>query len=183
MVVCVHIPRFELTVAAGGAEALAGRALALAPMAGAELRVGEVSGAAEAHGVAAGMSLSEALVRCPELELVPADPLAVADAWEAILCALEGIGAAVESSREGLAYFDGDGLRGMHGSDAHTLAAQGACAAGENRGGTDALLRAGGRARGQPAPREGPRSARGASPPRRPTGRAARLSRGDGGSG
>jgi nucleotidyltransferase/DNA polymerase involved in DNA repair len=123
MVVCAHIPRFELTVAAGGAEALAGRALALAPMAGAELRVGEVSGAAEAHGVAAGMSLSEALVRCPELELVPADPLAVADAWEAILCALEGIGAAVESSREGLAYFDGDGLRGMHGSDAHTLAA------------------------------------------------------------
>jgi len=123
MVVCVHIPRFALTVAAGGAQALAGRALALAPMAGAQLRVGELSGAAESYGVIAGMSLGEALARCPDLELVPADPLAVAEAWEGVVCALETIGAAVEPAREGLAYFDADGLRGMHGSDAHTIAA------------------------------------------------------------
>jgi protein ImuB len=130
MVVCVHIPRFALTVAAGGANALAGRALALAPTTGlaggalgAELRVGEVSGAAEAYGVVAGMALGEALARCPGLELVPADPLAVLEAWEGVVCALEGIGAAVEPAREGLAYFDADGLRGMHGSDAHTIAA------------------------------------------------------------
>jgi protein ImuB len=123
MVVCVHIPRFALTVAAGGSQALAGRALALAPMAGAELRVGEVSGAAEAFGVAAGMALGEALARCPELELIPADPLAAADSWETVVCALEGIGAAVEAAREGLAYFDADGLRGMHGSQEHTIAA------------------------------------------------------------
>jgi protein ImuB len=122
MVVCVHIPRFALTVAGGGAQALAGKALALAPMAGAELRVGEVSGAAEAYGVSAQMALGEALARCPGLELVPADPLAAAEAWEGVLCALEGIGAAVEPTREGLAYFDGEGLRGMHGSDANTLA-------------------------------------------------------------
>jgi protein ImuB len=122
MVVCVHIPCFALTVAAGGANALAGRALALAPMAGAELRVGEVSGPAEAYGVSAGMTLGEALARCPELELVPADPLAVTEAWEGVVCALEGIGAAVEPAREGLAYFDASGLRGMHGSDAHTIA-------------------------------------------------------------
>jgi protein ImuB len=121
MVVCVHIPRFALTVAAGGAQALAGRALALAPMAGAELRVGEVSGAAEAHGVSAGMALGEALARCPGLELVPADPLAVDDAWEGVVCGLEGIGAAVEPAREGFAYFDAHGLRGMYGSDAHTI--------------------------------------------------------------
>lgn len=123
MVVCVHIPRFALTVAAGGAQALAGKALALAPMAGAELRVGEVSGTAEAYGVSAEMTLGEALARCPSLELAPADPLAAAEAWEGVLCALEGIGAAVEPAREGLAYFDGDGLHGMHGSDANTLAA------------------------------------------------------------
>src|SRR5580704_2157714 len=121
MVVCVHIPRFALTVAAGGAHALAGRALALAPMVGAELRVGEVSGAAEACGVGAGMALGEALARCPELELVPADPLTVAEAWEEVMCALEGIGARVEPAREGLAYFNAQELRGMHGSYTNTI--------------------------------------------------------------
>ncbi len=122
MVVCVHIPRFALAVAAGGAGALAGRALALAPMAGAELRIGEASGAAEAFGVSAGMALGEALARCPELELVAADPIAAVEEWERLLCALEDIGAAVESTREGLAYFEAGGLRGMHGSQAHTIA-------------------------------------------------------------
>lgn len=123
MVICVRIPRFALMVAAGGAQALAGKALALAPMAGAQLRVGEVSGAAEAYGVSTGMALGEALARCPELELVPADPLAVVEAWEAVVCALEGIGAAVEPAREGLAYFEADGLRGLYGSDTHTISA------------------------------------------------------------
>ena len=123
MVICVYIARYALAVAAGGTQALAGRALALAPMAGAELRLGEVSGAAEAFGVSAGMVLGEALVRCPGLELVPADPLAVAEGWEGIVCALEGIGAAVEPAREGLAYFEADGLRGLHGSDTHTISA------------------------------------------------------------
>lgn len=126
MVVCIHIPRFALTIAGGrsriGRDALAGKALALAPMAGSEHRVGEVSGAAEAHGVSAGMALGEALARCPELELIPADPLAVAEAWEQALSALEGIGAAVEPAGEGLAYFQADELRGMHGSDSHTIA-------------------------------------------------------------
>ncbi len=123
MVICVHIHRFALTVAAGGTQALAGRALALAPMAGAELRLGEVSGAAEAFGVGAGMPLGEALARCPRLELVPADPLVVAETWEGVICALEGIGAALEPAREGLAYFEADGLRGLHGSDTHTISA------------------------------------------------------------
>jgi protein ImuB len=123
MVVCVYIPRFALTVAAGGAQALAGKALALAPVAGGEPRVGEVSGAAEGHGVAAGMAIGEALARCPGLELIAADPLAAATVWESALCALEGIGAAVESTQEGVVYFEADGLRGLHGSDAGTIAA------------------------------------------------------------
>ncbi len=125
---CVYISRFALTVAAGDQseivqQALAGKALALAPLAGGELRVGEVSGAAESHGVAPGMAIGEALARCPELELIAADPLAVAEGWERALCALEGIGATVESGREGVAYFESDGLRGLHGSDVGTIAA------------------------------------------------------------
>ncbi|HYM54162.1 MAG TPA: hypothetical protein VES97_02285 [Solirubrobacteraceae bacterium] len=117
----MHLPRFELVVAAGGSRALAGRALAVAPQVGAEQRVGEVSGAAEACGVAAGMLLGEALARCPELVLLPADPVKAAETWEGALCALESIGAAVEPARPGLAYFETDGLRGLHGSDAATI--------------------------------------------------------------
>ncbi len=117
MVVCVHLPRFELIVAAGGAEALAGHALAIAPAPGHEARVGEVSGAAEAFGVASGMALGEALARCPELRLVAGDPLGVAREWEAAARALEGIGAALELARAGLAYFESDGLRGLHGGE------------------------------------------------------------------
>src|SRR5262245_11058907 len=122
MVVCVHLPRFQLAVAAGdeasqarglAREALSGRALALAPElggtgrstgasassrtrasvraqgGGAAAHVGEVSGAAEACGVRGGMLLGEALARCPELVLVPPDPVGVAETWERLLAALE----------------------------------------------------------------------------------------------
>ncbi|HWX44851.1 MAG TPA: hypothetical protein VNY52_05980 [Solirubrobacteraceae bacterium] len=128
MVVCVHLPRFELIVAAGdrseiGQQALAGRALAIAPAPGSEPRVGEVSGAAEAFGVARGMALGEALARCPELRLVAGDPLGVAREWERAARALEGIGAALELARAGLAYFESDGLRGLHGGDEGVIAA------------------------------------------------------------
>jgi protein ImuB len=123
MVVCVYLPRFELVLAAGGPEALAGHALAIAPVPGEELRVGEVSGAAEASGVLAGMALGEALARCPELSLIAADPLGVAQAWEATARGLEGIGAALELGGPGLAYFRADGLRGLHGGDEGVLAA------------------------------------------------------------
>jgi protein ImuB len=123
MVVCVYLPRFELVVAAGGPEALAGSALAIAPLPGEEARVGEVSGAAEAVGVTAGMALGEALVRCPSLRLLAADPLGVTQAWEATARALEGIGAALELGRPGLAYFEADGLRRLHGGDEGVIAA------------------------------------------------------------
>jgi protein ImuB len=123
MVVCVHLPRFELVVAAGGPGALTGRALAVAPRVGSEQRVGEVSGAAEARGVARGMILSEALARCPNLLLVPADPVGVAETWEALVRALESVGAAVEEERPGLAYFEARELRGLYGTDAGAIAA------------------------------------------------------------
>ena len=57
------------------------------------------------------MALGEALARCPELVLVPADPVGVAETWERLLRALESIGAAVEPARPGLAYFETEGLR------------------------------------------------------------------------
>jgi protein ImuB len=114
MVVCAHLPRFELTIAAGGAAALAGQPLAIAPGPG-ERCVGEVSGAAQAHGVRQGMQLEEALARCPSLGLLPPDPVGVADAWEGVVASLEGIGAAVETPVVGVAFFAADGLLRLHG--------------------------------------------------------------------
>jgi protein ImuB len=131
MIVCVLHPRFELTVAASRRDALASLPaprnggcpvmgcgpLALAPEPGREQRIGEVSAAAEAFGVQAGMMLGEALARCAVLELVPADPVGVAERWETTLRALESHGAAVESIGPGIAYFSATGLLGLHGGD------------------------------------------------------------------
>jgi protein ImuB len=115
LIVCVHIPRFELAVAAGGREALAAGPVALAPEPGREQLIGEASAAAEAHGVRAGLRLGEALARCPTLRLVAPDPAGVADEWDRLLARLEGIGAAVEPGRPGLAWFDAHGLRNLYG--------------------------------------------------------------------
>jgi protein ImuB len=114
VIVCLLLPRFALTVAAGRDAQLA-QPLALAPEAGREPVVGEVSAAAETYGVCAGMRLGEALARCPQLRLVAPDPAGVADAQEALLVALESIGAGVESGRPGLAFFDAHALRHVHG--------------------------------------------------------------------
>ena len=115
MIVCVLLPRFELVVTAGGRAGLVGEPAALAPEPGREAFVGEVSPAAEAFGIHPGMRMGEALARCPRLALVPPDPMAVADAWERVLARLEGVGAAVESTRPGEACFDARGLRRLHG--------------------------------------------------------------------
>src|SRR5919197_4909345 len=117
MVVCVLIPRFELSTAVGAREELLGEAVALAPEPDREQVVGEVSGAAEALGVHPGMRLSEALARSPDLRLVAADPERAATTWEAVCGALEGIGAAVEPRRPGEAYFDAGALRRLYGGN------------------------------------------------------------------
>jgi protein ImuB len=124
-VVCVHIPRFELRVASGGAQELLGRAVAIAPSGTGAMRIGEVSATAQAQGVRAGMALGEALARCPKLELIPGDPIRVAQAWDGAARALEGIGAFLELDRPGLAYFDANGLEGIHGGRDEVIAAAG----------------------------------------------------------
>jgi protein ImuB len=114
-IVCVLIPRFELTIAAGDRMELLQTPAALAPEPGAAEKVGEVSLAAEAFGVHVGMRLGEALARCPRLMLVPPDPVGVADAWERLLVRLESMGAAVEPERPGLVCFDATGLLRLYG--------------------------------------------------------------------
>ena len=115
MVVCVLLPRFSLLAAVEESSALLSEPVALGPPPGGVQAVGEVTPAAEAFGVRAGMRMGEALARCPELRLVPPDPEAVRARWAEVLDRLERIGAAPESDRAGEAYFEADGLRGIHG--------------------------------------------------------------------
>ena len=122
VVAAVLIARFGLLAAVGDRRMLVSQPVALAPELGGRQAIGEASGPAEAYGVRAGMSLSEALLRCPELALVPPDPARAEAAWEEILRRLEGIGAAVEPGRAGEAFFETAGLRGLWGDSAGVLA-------------------------------------------------------------
>src|SRR3954453_5598679 len=115
MVVCVLFSRFALVAALGDRPELMGEPVALAPEAGRRQVVGEVSPAAEAFGVVPGMRVGEARARCPELRLVPPDPDGVRSLWRMALDRLERIGAACESDKEGEAFFEADGLRGIPG--------------------------------------------------------------------
>ena len=134
MVVCLLLPRFALLGAMGDWRALLSSPVALAPEAGREQRIGEVSAAAEAFGVIRGMGVGEALARCPELRLVPPDPEGVRALWAEVLDRLEGMGASVESDRPGEAYFAAGGLRGIHGGRTVDVLAAAWRALGRGRG-------------------------------------------------
>jgi protein ImuB len=121
MIVCVLLPRFQLTTAAGDRAELLQAPVALAPEPGGAQLIGEVSLSAEAFGVHPGMRLGEALSRCPRLTLIPPDPAGVADAWERLLVRLEAIGAAVEPERPGLVCFDARGLLRLHGGSSRAV--------------------------------------------------------------
>jgi len=118
MIICVLLPRFQLSTAAGDRAELLQAPVALAPEPGGVQRIGEVSLAAEAFGVHPGIPLGEALARCPRLTLIAPDPAGVADAWERLLVRLESIGAAVEPERPGLVCFDARGLLRLYGGPA-----------------------------------------------------------------
>jgi protein ImuB len=115
LVVCILIPRFPLLAAVGGRRERLLHPGALAPEPGGSQAVGEVSGAAEAFGVRAGMALGEALSRCPELALVTPDAERTESMWEELIGRLESVGAAVEPGWPGEAYFEAEGLEGIWG--------------------------------------------------------------------
>lgn len=131
--VALYIPRFALSVAAGGSRELLAGPVALAPEPGSPLVVSEPSPAAEAGGVCGGMAVGEALARVPELKFLSPDPVAAGSLWEEVVSALEGTGAAVEDHGPALACFESDGLHRLHGD------------------GRDGVVRAAARAIGRPA--------------------------------
>jgi len=123
MIACALYPRFSLLAVIGDTAELVGSPVALAPEPGGRQAIGEVSAAAEAFGVGAGMRVGEALARCPELRLVPPDPDGVRSAWNRVLDRLAGMGAECESDRAGVAFFEVDGLCGIHGGRADDVLA------------------------------------------------------------
>src|SRR2546423_15374134 len=74
MVVCVLLSRFALIAALGERRALLAEPIALAPEPGGTQHVGEVSAAAEAFGVLAGLRLGEAPPRRPRARRRPPPP-------------------------------------------------------------------------------------------------------------
>lgn len=71
------------------------------------------------------------------------DPVAAAEATEALVRRLEGIGAAVESERAGEAFFAIDGLRGIHGGDSAGVLKAARGVLGARREGTGTPIRIG----------------------------------------
>jgi protein ImuB len=162
MVVCALYPRFELLAALGDRRALISEPAALAPEAGREQVVGEVSAPAEAYGIVRGMRLGEAMSRCPALRLIAPDPEGVRSLWNTVLDQLEAIGAAVESDQPGAAFFESAGIEGLHGGElAGVLAAARRSLGGGARFGAAPCRFAAHAAALQARPRRRPRSAPG----------------------
>ncbi|MGK2954606.1 MAG: DinB/UmuC family translesion DNA polymerase [Solirubrobacterales bacterium] len=116
MVISVILPLLALRAALGKAQNRLLEPIALAPQHDAAQLVGEVSQIAYGLGVRAGMGLGEAIDICPTLSLVSPDPSRTESIWQAFLARLEAIGAEVESTKGGEAFFRADEIERLYGS-------------------------------------------------------------------
>ena len=122
MIAALAIPRFAFAVVSRRLGLRdASTAAALAPEPGGPPRVGEQSAAAEAAGVRAGMRLSEALALCPQLALLPPDPIAVEEAAEVLVRAARGPRPAVEPAGPGRALLATGPVERLYGGRAAVL--------------------------------------------------------------
>ncbi len=115
MIVCVLLPLLALRASLEQAQNRLLEPIALAPQHDGPQLTGEVSPAAYRLGVRAGMGVGEAIDICPELVLITPDPTRAGQIWEAVLTRIESTGAAVESERDGEAFFDATGIERLHG--------------------------------------------------------------------
>lgn len=121
MVIAVILPDLALRAALKEAQDRLQEAIALAPQHDGVQVIGDVSEPARRLGVRPGMGLGEAIDICPSLMLVPPDPTRAAAAWETFLIRLEDMGAEVESSADGEAFFEAGGLERLYGNLAGVL--------------------------------------------------------------
>ena len=122
VIAALAIPRFAYVVVARRLGLRDARTpAALAPEPGGPPRVGEPSTAASAAGVRAGMRLSEALALCPQLALLPPDPVAVEEASELLYARLEDLGLPLEPAGPGRALLATDPVERLYGGRAAVL--------------------------------------------------------------
>jgi nucleotidyltransferase/DNA polymerase involved in DNA repair len=122
VIAALAIPRFAYVVVARRLGLRDPRTpAALAPEPGGPPRVGEPSAAASAAGVRAGMRLSEALALCPQLALLPPDPVAVEEATELLYDRLEDLGLPLEPAGPGRALLATDPVERLYGGRAAVL--------------------------------------------------------------
>ncbi len=69
------------------------------------------------QGVRYGMTIRQALSRCPEAEIVPPDPVLYRTAWETVLAALGEVSPEVEDEELGRAYVNVKGLEHHYRDD------------------------------------------------------------------
>jgi nucleotidyltransferase/DNA polymerase involved in DNA repair len=86
-------------------------------------RVFDCSLSASAQGVRHGMTIRQALGRCPDAVIIPPDPVLYRTTWESILAALGEVSPEVEDERLGRAYVNIGGIE-SHYFDDDALAAQ-----------------------------------------------------------
>jgi len=106
----LHVEAFALQAALRAGPPLAGtRPAGLLTGPGRQAGLAECNAAARAAGLAAGMSVAQALARCPELLLRPADPAAETEAGAVLLAAALTVSPTVEATAAGCCTID---LRG-----------------------------------------------------------------------
>lgn len=115
MIVAVLLPLLALRAALEKDQNRLLKPITLAPQHDGPQLTGEVSPAAHRLGVRPGMGLGEAVDICPDLALITPDPGRAGQIWEAVLTRIESIGAAVESPRDGEAFFEATGIERLHG--------------------------------------------------------------------
>ncbi len=113
-VLTVVIPLFTLRVALHAARRPFDLPIALGPQPGDPAFIGLCTPPASALGVRPGLRVGEALARCPGLELIVPDPGGSAHAQEIVTGRLEGIGASVEETADGVWRFAIGGLERLH---------------------------------------------------------------------
>ena len=120
-IACVLVTHLPLEIELLRQPTLRGKAVLVVEQSGTQKVV--IDQSSTAHDAVVGMSLEQALARCPHATLIEADTSLYRETWSRILDSLEQRSPIVEDSNLGLAYVDLRGLEELYGGEAKLLKA------------------------------------------------------------